>query len=37
MGSNGEGGNENYLRSALQKGEFFCTAELVLGRDHNVA
>ena len=37
MSSNGEGQNENYLRSALQKGEFFCTAELVLGRDHNVA
>ena len=37
MSTNGEGRNENYLRSALQKGEFFCTAELVLGRDHNVA
>ena len=27
----------NYLRQALEKGQFFCTAELVLGRDHNVA
>jgi methylenetetrahydrofolate reductase (NADPH) len=25
------------LRSALQEGRFVCTAELVLGRDHNVA
>jgi methylenetetrahydrofolate reductase (NADPH) len=25
------------LRLALEKGEFFCTAELVLGRDHNMA
>jgi methylenetetrahydrofolate reductase (NADPH) len=27
----------NYLRFALEKGEFVCTAELVLGRDHSVA
>ena len=26
----------NHLRAALEKKEFFCTAELVLGRDHNV-
>ena len=26
----------NHLRTALQQREFFCTAELVLGRDHNV-
>jgi len=29
--------NPNYLRSALEKGDFVCTAELVLGRDHSVA
>jgi methylenetetrahydrofolate reductase (NADPH) len=27
---------QNYLRAALQSGEFFCSAELVLGRDHSV-
>jgi methylenetetrahydrofolate reductase (NADPH) len=27
----------NFLKSALQNGQFLCTAELVLGRDHNVA
>jgi methylenetetrahydrofolate reductase (NADPH) len=27
----------NGLRSALQEGQFVCTAELVLGRDHNVS
>lgn len=27
----------NHLRSALERGEFVCTAELVLGRDHNAA
>ncbi|MGZ7077620.1 MAG: methylenetetrahydrofolate reductase, partial [Candidatus Angelobacter sp.] len=27
--------NKNLLRSALRKGDFICTAELVLGRDHN--
>jgi methylenetetrahydrofolate reductase (NADPH) len=27
----------NLLRLAIEKGEFVCTAELVLGRDHNVA
>ncbi len=26
----------NFLRSALEKRKFICTAELVLGRDHNV-
>ncbi|MBZ5570607.1 MAG: methylenetetrahydrofolate reductase C-terminal domain-containing protein [Acidobacteriia bacterium] len=33
------GGNPspNFLRWALENGEFVCTAELVLGRDHNVA
>ena len=25
------------MKQALEKGEFFCTAELVLGRDHNMA
>ncbi|MGD0015343.1 MAG: methylenetetrahydrofolate reductase C-terminal domain-containing protein [Bryobacteraceae bacterium] len=29
--------NENFLRSALAKGQFFYSAELVLGRDHAVA
>ena len=28
--------SENLLRSMLAKGEFCCTAELVLGRDHEV-
>ena len=28
---------QNVLRSALEKGQFLCTAELVLGRDHNMA
>jgi methylenetetrahydrofolate reductase (NADPH) len=37
MSSTEGGGSRNFLRAALQKGEFFCTAELVLGRDHNVA
>jgi methylenetetrahydrofolate reductase (NADPH) len=27
----------NHLRLAVEKKEFFCTAELVLGRDHNMA
>ncbi len=27
---------ENLLRAALEKGQFLCTAELVLGRDHNM-
>jgi 5,10-methylenetetrahydrofolate reductase len=27
---------KNHLRSALQAGEFFCSAELVLERDHSV-
>ena len=26
----------NHLRTALEQKQFFCTAELVLGRDHNV-
>lgn len=26
----------NHLRAALESKEFFCTAELVLGRDHNI-
>ena len=29
--------NPNFLRSMFEKGEFVCTAELVLGRDHNMA
>ena len=29
--------NPNFLKSALQKSQFLYTAELVLGRDHNVA
>jgi methylenetetrahydrofolate reductase (NADPH) len=29
--------NENFLRSALAQGQFFYSAELVLGRDHAVA
>src|SRR5581483_3941705 len=37
MSSTEKNGGPNYLRSALEKGEFLCTAELVLGRDHNVA
>lgn len=28
---------QNHFRGALENGQFFCTAELVLGRDHNVA
>lgn len=27
----------NHLRAALEQKQFFCTSELVLGRDHNVA
>src|SRR5271157_6111257 len=37
MAENIQPGSENHLRAALAKKEFFCTAELVLGRDHNVA
>src|SRR5271166_6118808 len=37
MSDNGESRTQNHLRLELEKGEFFCTAELVLGRDHNVA
>ena len=33
----GEAQTQNHLRQALEKGEFFLTAELVLGRDHNMA
>jgi methylenetetrahydrofolate reductase (NADPH) len=29
--------NPNFLRAMFEKGEFVCTAELVLGRDHNMA
>ncbi|HYA23906.1 MAG TPA: methylenetetrahydrofolate reductase C-terminal domain-containing protein [Terriglobales bacterium] len=29
--------NPNFLRSAFEQGEFVCTAELVLGRDHTAA
>jgi methylenetetrahydrofolate reductase (NADPH) len=29
--------NPNHFKSALEKGDFVCTAELVLGRDHSVA
>ncbi len=29
--------SENFLKSALAQGEFICSAELVLGRDHEVA
>ena len=31
-----ETGTVNHLRAALEQKEFFCTAELVLGRDHDV-
>jgi len=27
---------ENHLKSALARGEFVCSAELVMGRDHSV-
>ncbi len=30
-----ESRRDNLLRTSLKKGEFICTAELVLGRDHN--
>ena len=33
----GSGSTPNHLKSALEKGDFVCTAELVLGRDHSVA
>ena len=36
MASEVEVGTGNHLKLALEKKEFFCTAELVLGRDHNV-
>ncbi len=29
--------SRNHLRLSLEKSQFFCTAELVLGRDHDVA
>ena len=32
-----DGRNPNLLRSMIEKNEFVCTAELVLGRDHNMA
>ena len=34
MSTAGSSQNPNYFRSAVDKGEFVCTAELVLGRDH---
>ena len=34
--ANSDEARPNFLRSALEKREFICTAELVLGRDHNV-
>jgi methylenetetrahydrofolate reductase (NADH) len=37
MTPNAAGGPQNHLRLALEKGQFICTAELVLGRDHNAA
>jgi methylenetetrahydrofolate reductase (NADPH) len=37
MTEGGEFQTQNHLKQALEKGEFFCTAELVLGRDHNMA
>ena len=37
MNEHGDGQYPNFLRSALANREFVCTAELVLGRDHNVA
>lgn len=36
MSPDGQSQNLNFLRSALEKGEFVYTAELVLGRDHSV-
>src|ERR1035441_2553884 len=36
MGEDIQAGSVNHLRAALEKKEFFCTAEMVLGRDHNV-
>lgn len=31
----GDDRNRNFLKAAIEKGEFVCTAELVLGRDHS--
>ena len=36
MIANNETGSGNHLKMAVEKKQFFCTAELVLGRDHNV-
>jgi methylenetetrahydrofolate reductase (NADPH) len=36
MLANTEPGPVNHLRAALEQKRFFCTAELVLGRDHNI-
>ena len=36
MSDDFQAGPLNHLRVALEKKRFFCTAELVLGRDHNV-
>jgi methylenetetrahydrofolate reductase (NADPH) len=35
LSSNLDDRKDNFLRTALKKGNFVCTAELVLGRDHN--
>ncbi len=35
MSTGGSSQNPNRFRSALEQGEFVCTAELVLGRDHS--
>ena len=37
MSTLGDGQSSNFLTSALENRQFVCTAELVLGRDHNVA
>jgi methylenetetrahydrofolate reductase (NADPH) len=36
MSDNLQAPSVNHLRTALEQKQFFCTAELVLGRDHNV-
>jgi len=37
MSSTGGIPRKNLLRASLEKGQFLCTAELVLGRDHNTS
>jgi methylenetetrahydrofolate reductase (NADPH) len=37
MNANNDADGLNHLRDALEHKQFVCTAELVLGRDHNVA